>query len=133
MKVHPILNAIFEIKRSRFIQICIFVAQNLYTLDKKSPSKRHFQTFEWLCESSPIFTSYLKPQVSSSLKFASLFSVMRTTLLYFFNLNFILFGQKKPHQSAKFQTFNHSHEISPNLYFDRLLLLKTYKISAKKV
>ena len=26
-----------------------------------------------------------------------------------------------------------AHQISPNLYFDRLLLLKIYKISAKKV
>ena len=37
------------------------------------------------------------------------------------------------HQSGKFQTFGNSDEISPNLYFDRLLLLKVYKISAKKV
>ena len=37
------------------------------------------------------------------------------------------------HQSAKFQTFSCSGEISPNLYFDRLLLLKAYKISVKKV
>ena len=40
---------------------------------------------------------------------------------------------KGAHQSAKSQTFNCSGEISPNLYFDRLLLLKVYKISAKKV
>ena len=40
---------------------------------------------------------------------------------------------KEVHQSVKFQTFHCSHEISPNLYFDRLLLLKVYKISAKKV
>ena len=35
-------------------------------------------------------------------------------------------------QSAKFQTFDCSREISPNLYFDRLLLMKVYKISTKK-
>ena len=40
---------------------------------------------------------------------------------------------KGAHQSAKFQTFDCSGEISPNLYIDRLLLLKVYKISAKKV
>ena len=40
---------------------------------------------------------------------------------------------KGAHRSAKFQTFDCSGEISPNLYFDRLLLLKVYKISAKKV
>ena len=40
---------------------------------------------------------------------------------------------KGAHRSAKFQTFDCSGEISPNLYFDRLLLLKVYKVSAKKV
>ena len=40
---------------------------------------------------------------------------------------------KGAHQSAKFQTFDWSIENSPNLYFDRLLSLKVYKISAKKV
>ena len=40
---------------------------------------------------------------------------------------------KGAHQSAKFQTFDCSRKISPNLYFDRLLLLKVYKILAKKV
>ena len=39
---------------------------------------------------------------------------------------------KEAYESAKFQTFNFSREISPNLYFDRLLLLKVYEISAKK-
>ena len=40
--------------------------------------------------------------------------------------------RKRAHQSAKFQTFDCSGEISPNLYFDRLLLLKVYKILSKK-
>ena len=39
---------------------------------------------------------------------------------------------KETHQSAKFQTFNCSREISQNLYFDKPLLLKVYKISIKK-
>ena len=39
---------------------------------------------------------------------------------------------KGAHHSAKFQTFDCSGEISPNLYFDRLLLLKVYKVPAKK-
>ena len=39
---------------------------------------------------------------------------------------------KGNHQSAKFQTFDCSREISPSLYFDRLFLLKVHKISAKK-
>ena len=36
------------------------------------------------------------------------------------------------HQSVKFQTLDCSREISPNLYFHSLLLLKVYKTSAKK-
>ena len=40
---------------------------------------------------------------------------------------------KGARQSAKFQTFDWSREISLNLYFHRLILLKVYKISAEKV
>ena len=40
---------------------------------------------------------------------------------------------KGAHQSAKFQTFDYSRKISPNLYFHRLLLLKVYKTLAKNV
>ena len=39
---------------------------------------------------------------------------------------------KGTHQRAKCQIFDCSGEIPPNLYFDRLLLLKVYKTSAKK-
>ena len=39
---------------------------------------------------------------------------------------------KGVHYTAKFEIFDCSGEISPNLYFDRLLLLKVYKVSAKK-
>ena len=39
---------------------------------------------------------------------------------------------KGAHHRTKFQTFDCSGEIPPNLYFDRLLLLKVYKVSAKK-
>ena len=39
---------------------------------------------------------------------------------------------KLAHHSAKSQTFDRSGEISPNLYFDRLLLLKIYKVLAQK-
>ena len=51
------------------------------------------------------------------------------TLLYFlvetlYNLN------KRNHQSAKFQTFHCSREISSNLYVDKLLLLEVYEILA---
>ena len=39
---------------------------------------------------------------------------------------------KSTHQSVKFQTFDCSQDILPNLYFHRLLLPKVYEISAKK-
>ena len=38
---------------------------------------------------------------------------------------------KGAHYSTKFQTFDCSSEISANSYFDTLLLLKVYKVSAK--
>ena len=40
---------------------------------------------------------------------------------------------KATHQSAKCLTFDCSREISPELFLDRLLLLKVYKILAEKV
>ena len=44
-----------------------------------------------------------------------------------------MISTKGAHHSAKFQTFDCSGEISSNLYFDRLLLLKVYKVSTKKI
>ena len=83
---------------------------------------------------------YLKPLFIFSLNFSSLFLSWEITLLYFFSWNFIKFliyihtiWTKVTHQSAKFETLDSSYEISSNLYYDRLLLLKLYKISAKKV
>ena len=74
--------------------------------------------------------SYLKLQVSFSLNFASFFSVMRdnSSVLCFFSWNFILFWQKEP-----IKVPNCRLSISTNLRFYKLLLLKVYKISAKKV
>ena len=76
---------------------------------------------------------YLKRQVSFSLNFASLFSVMGDKSSVLFCLKLYMIFTKGAHQSAKFQTSDCLGEISPNLYFDRLLLLKVYKVSAKKL
>ena len=76
--------------------------------------------------------SYLKPQVSFSLNFASLFNAMGDKSSVLFWLKLYLIFTKGVQHSAKSQTFDCSLEISPNLYFDRLLLLKVYKVSAKK-
>ena len=60
MKVHPIPHTSFETTKSRFIHLSYhwsvswkvtplyFFISNLYTLDKRSPSKWNFQTFDWL-------------------------------------------------------------------------------------
>ena len=77
--------------------------------------------------------SCFKPRVSFSLNFGSHFSVMRDNSSVLFQLRFYMIWTKGTHQSEKFQTFDCSHEISQNLYFDRLLLLEVYKTSAKKV
>ena len=66
------------------------------------------------------------------LNFASLFSFMRDNSSALFQLKLYMIWTKGDHESAKFQTFDCSREILRNLYFDRLLLLKVYKISAKK-
>ena len=50
-----------------------------------------------------------------------------------FLLNFIWFLQKEPTTVQNFRLSNCSGEISPNLYIDRLLLLKVYKVLAKEI
>ena len=60
------------------------------------------------------------------------FSVMRDNSSLLFKLTLYMSWTKGAHQNAKFQTFDCAREISI-LYFDRLLLLKVYKISVKKV
>ena len=52
---------------------------------------------------------------------------MRDNSSVFFKLKMYMIWTKGAHQSAKFQTFDCSHKISPTLYFDRLLLLKVQK------
>ena len=73
---------------------------------------------------------FFKQKVTFSLKFESLFSVMRDNSSVLFWLKLHMIWTKGAHQSAKFQTFDCSRKISPNVYFDRLL--KLYKILAKK-
>ena len=50
------------------------------------------------------------------------------TLLYFFGWNFIFFWRREPIKVANFRL-----SISTNLYLDKVLLLKVYKISVKNV
>ena len=67
------------------------------------------------------------------LNVASLFSIMRDDSSILFELKLYMIWRKRTNQNAKFQTLDCSLNISPNLYFDRLLLLKLHKISAKKL
>ena len=76
--------------------------------------------------------SCLKLQASFSLNFASVFSVMRDNCSVRFIAETVNDLENETYQSTKFQTFDCSRKISLNLYFDRLLLLKVYKIPAKK-
>ena len=109
MKVHRVPLASFEITRSSFIQILhhcsaswkitplhCFIS-NFYTLDKKSLS---IWVAGW--KFTKFFISCLKLQVSFSLNFASLFSVIRDNSSVFFNWNCTWFGQK---ERSKVQNF----------------------------
>ena len=90
MKNHPILYAIFETTRSGFIQILhhcsmswkitslYFYSSNLVYFGQKEPIENKFSDF-WVVgwKFTKFLRSYLKPQVSFYLNFASLLSVMR--------------------------------------------------------
>ena len=90
MKVHPISHAIFETTRSGFSQILhhcsmswkitslYFFSSNLIYFGQKVPIEvklLDFWVFGW--KFIKFLMSYLKPQISFSLNFTSLFSVMR--------------------------------------------------------
>ena len=111
--------------------VYIILAQTLHAFDKNIPWKCKFSDFSLLkLKFIKFFMSFFKQKVSFSLNFGSLFSVMRDNSSVLFWLKMYMICTKGPHQSAKFQTFDCSHKISPNLYFDRLL--KVYKVLAKK-
>ena len=78
-----------------------FLGSNL-TLDKKTIEVKfsNFEVVGW--KFTKFLMSYLKPQVSFSLNFASLFSVMRDTL-YFCSWNFIWIGLKEPIKEQNFR------------------------------
>ena len=145
VKVHPISHTIFETTRSGFIQtlhhcpvsrkttLLYFSGSNFVHFGQPESIEKKFSDFcvvGW--EFVKFVTSYLKPQVSFSLNFASLFNVMRDNSSVHFYVKLYMIWTKWIHQSAIFQTSDCPYEILPNLYFDSLLLLKVYNISAKK-
>ena len=129
----PIPHAIFETRRSGFIQVLhhssvswkitpqYFFSSNLIYFEQNSPSKRNFWTFEWLGEYSSNSTCHIWNHKS----------VYHSRMSW--EMKHFMIWAKRVHQSVKFHTFDCSCEISPSLYFERLLLLKVYKISAKKI
>ena len=110
---------------------CIFLAQASYTLDKNSPSKWNFWTLQRLgglkftiCEitSHFFFKISIIPQYHERWLICTF---LAKTLYDFYN--------KSSSKCKISDFFGCSGKNSPNLYFDRLLLLKVYKISAEKV
>ena len=114
MKVHPIPHAIFETTRSGFIQILhhcsvswkitllYFFSSNLIYFGQKLSD---FWVIGW--KFTKFLMSYLKPQVSFSLNFASLFNIMGDKSSVLFWLKFYMIFTKGAHDSAKFQTFDY--------------------------
>ena len=69
----------------------------MHTLDKNSPPKRNFQTFEWLGKNSPNFSCHIWNHRSVFLETLLHSSVSwEITHMYFFSWHFIWFGQKEP-------------------------------------
>ena len=111
-------------------QIPYVIFQTLYTPDEKEPIKVKFSDFWVAGWKLTKFQSHLKSQVSftfSTLDHSS--ESWELTLLYFFNWNFILFGQKEP---IKVWNFYWSGENSSNLYSDKLLLMKYIQFQLEK-
>ena len=116
MNVHPVPHSNFEATISGIIQILhhcslpweitplYFCSSNLVYFGQKEPIEKKSSDF-WVVgwKFIKFLMSYLKPQVSFSLNFASLFSVMRDNFSVFFSWNFIWFGQKEPIKVQNFR------------------------------
>ena len=111
-----------------------YFSSNLIYFRQKDPMDVKFSSF-WVngWEFTKFLMSYLKPPVSFPLEFALLFSVIRDTFSVLFQLKLYMVWTKGDHQYTQLQIFDCSCEMSPNLYSDKFLLLKIYKMSAKKV
>ena len=124
MKVHPIRHASFETTRSAFIQILhhcsvswkitplYFFSPNLIYFGQKYPFQVKFSDF-WVVGGKlfQFLMSYLKPLVS-----------------FYLNVSFLFFFNESP----KFQTFDCSGQISPNLYLIGYYCWKYIKFQLKK-
>ena len=133
VKIHLIPCVLFETIThfSRHNSSTFFQFKHYILLTKISHQSTNFKIFLLLkLKLIKLLVSFFKERVGFSLNFGSLFSIMRDNSSVLFQLKLYMIWTKGAHQSAKFQTFDCSRKISPNLYFDRLL--KVYKILAKK-
>ena len=98
LKVHPTPHAIFETTRSGFIQILhhYLVSWKITPLYFFSSNLKNFYLGQKLLDFWVVGWNSTKSQISFSLNFASLFNVMRDSLLYYFSWKFIWFLQKEP-------------------------------------
>ena len=118
VKVYSNFALLFSVTKDN--SSAFFFISNLYTLDKKSPSKWKFWVLGW--KITKFLMSYLKLQVKFSLKFASLFSVMRdNSSVLSFRWNCTWFRQKEPIKVQDFRL------LTAHLFDFWLLLLKVYR------
>ena len=145
MEVHPISDATFAHGHkvrvySNFASLfsvmketlCIFLAQTLYTLDKKSPYRSEIFIFltSWLKIHQ---IHYVIVEITSQFFFKLCISLQCHERFCTFLAENLYDLDKRSPSKCKISDFYHSREISPNLHFDGLLLLKVYKNSAKSV
>ena len=79
------------------------------------------------------FTKFLKQQISFSLNFVSLFSVMRRNSSVLFQLKFYILSTKGAYQCTNLVKLQVSSQKSEIFYFDEVLLSKLSNVSCKKV
>ena len=146
MKVHLMPHAIFETAKSGFIQNLhhcsvlwkitplYFCNSNLVYFGQKEPIEKKISNF-WVVRWKFIkfLMSYLKPQVSFSFNLCITLQCHERQLFCTFLAETFYDLDKRNPSKCKISDFDSSPEISPNFYFDMLLLLKVYKISAQKV
>ena len=138
IKVYPIPHTTFETTRSGFLQILHHYSVSwkitLYFF-KLKPYMLWTKIAHWN-QIFGLLSGWVKilqiPHVifkTTSQFFFKLciFNIMPDKSSVLFYLKLYMIFTKGAHHSAKFQTFDCSGEISPNLYFDRLLCWKYIK------
>ena len=111
----------------------IIIISNLKYFGQKGSIEVKFSDFWVVGWKFAKFSCHLWNHKLVFLNHAWLFSVIKDNSSVLSQLKLYMIWTKGAPQSARFQTLDCSTEIPPNLYFDRLLLLKVYKILDKKL